>query len=126
MKYLLDSDVIIEILRENTKVASLLKELYLKGNILCYSPVTKAEIYHGLRNGEENKTANFFAQLECILIDAKIGEKTGTYLKSYRKSHGIQLGDALIAASSFCTKAYLITFNEKHYPMKDINLHSLF
>ena len=41
MKYLLDSDVIIEILRENTKVASLLKELYLKGNILMVSPVTK-------------------------------------------------------------------------------------
>ncbi|MBU0701712.1 type II toxin-antitoxin system VapC family toxin [bacterium] len=124
MKYLLDSDVIIEILRENTKVAAQLRELYLRGNIFCYSPVTKAEIYHGIRSGEENKTANFFAQLECILIDAKIGEKAGTYLKSYRKSHGVQLGDALIAASSFYSKAYLITFNEKHYPMKDITLHS--
>ncbi|MFH1825580.1 MAG: hypothetical protein ABH873_10235 [Candidatus Firestonebacteria bacterium] len=89
MKYLLDSDVIIEILRENIKVVNLLKKLYLKGNILCYSPVTKAEIYHGIRNGEENKTANFFAQLECVLIDEKIGEKAGTYLKFYRKSHGV-------------------------------------
>jgi predicted nucleic acid-binding protein len=125
MKYLLDSDVIIEVLRENIKVAAKLKELYLKGNILMFSPVTKAEIYYGIRKGEENKTANLFAQLECILIDAKIGEKAGIYLKSYRKSHGVQLSDALIAASSFCAKACLITFNEKHYPMKEITLYSL-
>ena len=28
--------------------------------IIFYSPINKAEIYHGLRSGEESKTMDFF------------------------------------------------------------------
>jgi len=53
-----------------------------------------------------------------------MGKKAGEYLQSYAKSHGLELGDALIAASAHITNVPLWTLNKKHYPMKDIRLHS--
>jgi predicted nucleic acid-binding protein len=44
----------------------------------------------------------------------------GHYLKSYAKSHGVELGDALIAACASSEDLQLWTRNKKHYPMRDI------
>jgi len=123
--YLLDTDVLIEVLRGKTKVVRHLKALHEKGNVIYYSPVTKAEIYYGIRPGEDKKTAALFAQLECLPIHTEVGEKAGHYMKMYRKSHNVQLGDALIAATASCAGAHLSTFNAKHYPMMDIKLRPL-
>ena len=124
MNYLIDSDVVIEILRKNVSLAKELKDLSGQGNLICYCPVTMAEIYHGLRPGEEEETADFFYQMECLPIDSDIGEKAGYYLKTYRKSHKLQLGDALIAATAFCKKVCLFTLNVRHYPMPDIEKYN--
>jgi len=42
-------------------------------------------------------------------------------LRRYRKSHAIELGDALIAASAVARNATLWTRNRKHYPMKELS-----
>ncbi len=122
-RYLLDTDVIIEILRSREGVTSQVEELFSDGHSLYYSPISKTEIYQGIRKGEELKTARFFDQLDCLVIDDEIGEKAGSYLKTFRKSHNLELADALIAASANQTKASLFTFNRKHYPMKDIKFY---
>jgi predicted nucleic acid-binding protein len=41
-------------------------------------------------------------------------------MKRYRKSHAVELGDALIAAASVLNRASLWTRNMKHYPMKEL------
>src|SRR3954464_3855925 len=41
-------------------------------------------------------------------------------LKRYRKSHAVELGDALIAASAVERGARLWTRNRKHYPMPEL------
>lgn len=125
MKYLIDSDVLIEVLRNNITIAETLKSLHRAEHTLGYSPITKAEIYHGLRKGEEERTARLFAEIECLVVDDCAGEKAGAYLNQYRKSHGLQLADALIAATAFCRQATLITLNRRHYPMNDIGYYDL-
>ncbi|OQY99227.1 MAG: hypothetical protein B6D41_01730 [Chloroflexi bacterium UTCFX4] len=92
---------------------------------LCFSPITKAEIYHGLRAGQEERTAQLFAEMGCLDIDEQIGQKAGEYLRSFHKSHGTQLADALIAATAFHAKAVLFTLNRRHYPMTDIQFHDI-
>lgn len=119
-KYLLDTDIIIESLRGNRLIIERLAKLYKEENALFFSPVNKAEIYQGLRNGEQEKTESFFDTLNCIQITDEIGGKAGEYLRKYRKSHHLQLGDALIAASCFLSDCILFTLNRKHYPMRDI------
>jgi hypothetical protein len=56
----------------------------------------------------------------CTPIDDAVGHQAGTYLRLYRRSHGVEVADALIAAGAVATGAELWTRNRKHYPMKEI------
>ena len=49
-----------------------------------------------------------------------MGRQAGIYLARFRKSHGVELADALIAAGAVTSKAELWTRNKKHYPMSDV------
>ena len=121
-KILIDTDVLIESLRGNHKIVDYLVGLHEKGSAFFYSPITKAEIYHGIRSGEEKKVESLFESMQCIPITAEIGEKGGLYLKQFHASHRLQLGDALISATANIVDASLLTCNYRHYPMKDIKV----
>ena len=51
-----------------------------------------------------------------------IGRRAGGYLRQFHRSHGLDIGDALIAAAAAVHGCALWTRNRKHYPMKDIEL----
>jgi predicted nucleic acid-binding protein len=119
---LIDSDIIIEILRGNIQIASLVKKMWQKGSQFSYSPITVAEVRAGMRPAEKKVTMDLFESMECITIDTSIAEKAGEYLQAYRRSQGVELGDALIAATAFVDHSELLTLNRKHYPMSDIKL----
>jgi len=123
-KVLLDSDVIIEWLRGHAPFVAQISELLDSHSELYWTPVSIAEIYAGVRKNEEEATANLFLLLEPVAISADTGRKAGFYLRSYSKSHGVELGDALIAACSAAEDLPLWTLNRKHYPMKDIRFFS--
>ena len=48
------------------------------------------------------------------------GRRAGEYLRRYRKSHTVELGDAMIAASAVVSGARLWTQNRKRYPMPEL------
>lgn len=120
----LDSDVIIEVLRGNPGITGEIIGLEKAGHSISYTPVAKAEIYHGIRKGEEERVAAFFSGCRCIPISDEAGEKAGHYLRKYHKSHGVEIADALVAAAAAANKSVLFTLNRKHYPMKDLKLHN--
>jgi predicted nucleic acid-binding protein len=113
---ILDSDVLIEILRSNAQTARWVAAQASTGEALRYSPVSRAEIGAGLRVGEEKVIAALFAGLDAVTVDATTGELAGERLRRYRRSHGLELGDALIAASAVQYGERLATFNRRHYP----------
>lgn len=121
---LLDSDVIIAWLRGYHPFAELIPELVSKANLFAWTPVSVAEIYAGVRSGEEGTIENLFLVLETLSVSAEIGKKAGNYLHAYAKSHGVELGDALIAATAHVHGFRLWTLNKKHYPMKDVEFYS--
>ena len=121
MTVLLDSDVLIEVTRgKNPDVLSRWTELSDSDDLILYSPVTTAELWAGARPREYDVLSNLFAALVCIPIGAEIGRHAGDYLRQYHKSHSLELGDALIAASAVLHQAALWTRNRKHYPMTDL------
>ncbi len=125
MKYLLDTDVLIEIFRNNAWVRDAIAHLRRGGHVLSYSPVTRAEIYAGMREGEELAIEQFLSRLTCAISDAQVGELAGRYLRTYRSSHALQMGDALIASTAVLMDAALITFNTRRYPMPNLRLHMI-
>lgn len=117
---LLDSDVIIGWLRGHEPFAQLIPELLQRGEVLAWTPVSVAEIFAGVRKGEESKLESLFLVLHPLVLSAEIGRKAGHYLHAYGRSHGVELGDALVAATARSNRIPLWTLNRKHYPMRDV------
>ena len=121
MTILIDSDILIEVSRgRDTAVLSKWIELSESDSLLLFSPVTAAELWAGARQGEYAALEALFDVLVCVPTDAAVGRRAGEYLRLYRKSHAVELGDALIAASAAANGALLWTRNRKHYPMPDL------
>jgi predicted nucleic acid-binding protein len=118
---LIDSDILIEVTRARDS-ALLLRwdELSRAETPLLCSPVTVAELWHRARTQEHRALQSLFGAIHCIPIDTQIGIQAGEYLRQYAKSHHLELGDALIAATAFLHNLALWTRNHKHYPMKGI------
>ncbi|MFQ5743110.1 MAG: PIN domain-containing protein [Acidobacteriota bacterium] len=120
---LYDSDVIIEILRGSGRVVGAAAALEGAGVPTYCTAVSWAEIYAGLRPGEETLTESFFQARGEVLLDATTGRRAGYYLARYRGSHGIEIADALIAAAATTAGLRLWTMNRRHYPMPDLEFH---
>lgn len=118
---LLDSDVVIAWLRGQEPFTRLIPELLDRGEVLTWTPVSIAEIFAGVRRGEEREVENLFLVLETLALSLEIGRKAGQYLHAYARSHAVEIADALIAATAHCHGIPLWTLNRKHYPMRDVD-----
>ncbi len=113
---IVDSDVIIEVLRGNTKTTSWLRKVRNSGLAIRYSPVSRAEIRAGARVKERAAISALFESLAVLPIEASTGDLAGDQLSRFARSHSIQLGEALIAASALEHGEELATFNAQHFP----------
>ena len=87
------------------------------------TPIASAEIYAGIRPGEEPITQAFFDARGEIVLDANVGRRAGAYMARYARSHGVELADALVAAAATMSETHLWTLNKKHYPMPDVRFY---
>jgi hypothetical protein len=118
---LVDSDILIEVARaRDQSILARWDELSRSDAAILCSPVTIAELWHGVRPHEQEALESLFASMTAIPIDAEVGRRAGEYLKEYAKSHHVELGDALIAATAAIHKVELWTRNRRHYPTKDV------
>ena len=119
---LIDSDILIEVTRaRDPGILARWDELSRSDMALLCSPVTVAELWHGARPKEHATLEALFDAIQCIPIESKIGLRAGDYLRQYAKSHHVELGDALIAATASIHSLELWTRNRRHYPMKDVS-----
>lgn len=122
MNVLLDSDIVIEVQRaRDIAILESWTDLSASENAIFYSPVTSAEVWAGARPDEFVAINRFFAPLLCAPADYETGKLAGEFLREFGKSHGLQIADALIAASAVQLQAALWTRNHRHYPMKTVS-----
>jgi predicted nucleic acid-binding protein len=113
--FLIDTDVLIDYLRDETVAVSYLESLPPP---LLISAISVAELYAGVREGTERLALDeFLDAFEIVPIDEEIAVAGGLYRRGYGKSHGTGLNDALIAATTTLRNATLVTLNNKHFPM---------
>ncbi len=114
-QYLLDSDILVEYLRNHPQALDYVDTL--EGNLLI-SVITVAKLIAGARNQAERQSLELFlSALEVVPLDYAIAKQGGLYRQQYKQSHGTGLDDALIAATAELTGATLVTFNRRHFPM---------
>jgi predicted nucleic acid-binding protein len=124
MKVLVDTDILIEVSRaRNLEIVDQWQALSLRRATVYYSPVTVAELWAGMRPSEREYLMKLLGALVSIPATDNIGQRAGDYLRRYRKSHSVELPDALIAASAVEVSAPLWTRNRKHYPMPELGFY---
>lgn len=121
---LLDSDVIIRALRGYVDTITALGELEQRRVPTYTCAVSWAELYAGMRRGEEPSTQAFLRARGEVLIDARVGRVAGDYLARHRKPHGLELPDALVAAAATTSGLHLWTLNRRHFPMHDVRFYA--
>ena len=114
-KVLFDTDVLIEYLRGKDEAQMYIDNIQ---DVIYMSSISMAELYAGVRKGEESRKLEVFIEtFEVISLNKNIAKIGGLYRNQYKPSHGTGLADALIAATAKEIGALVITFNTKHFPM---------
>ena len=114
-KVLFDTDVLIEYLRGKDEAQRYIDNIQ---DVVYMSSISMAELYAGVRKGEESRKLEVFIEtFEVISLNKNIAKIGGLYRNQYKPSHGTGLADALIAATAKEIGAQVITFNTKHFPM---------
>lgn len=117
---LLDSDVIIRALRGYPDTVAAIGALESSGVPTYTCAVAWAEVYAGMRRGEEPSALAFLRARGEVVIDSRTGRVAGDYLARHGKSHGLGLADAIVAAAASTSALHLWTLNRKHFPMRDV------
>ena len=117
-KVLLDTDIVIWLLRKQESYITAFIEIQSKGMICLLSPIVSAEVYAGAFKHEYPIIEQLLGFLTPLVLDIGTAQLAGEYANQYRKSHNkISLENFLIAATANKENAYLWTNNKKHYPM---------
>jgi predicted nucleic acid-binding protein len=116
MVYLIDTDVMIEISRENPNAANYLDSL----SDPTISIITAQELIVGARDKRDLAGIDSLVSRYPVKhIDAIIGQLAYDLLKRYARSDGLRPFDSLIAATSIARDFALVSKNRKHFAMID-------
>jgi predicted nucleic acid-binding protein len=126
MRLLLDSSVLIDALRLSRGRRQWLAELVRQGHTLTTSALNLAEVYAGMRPGEEARTKAFLEAMECHEITASVAEMAGKLKRQWgQKGHTLTLADTMVAAVALEQGCPLATDNRKDFPMPGLQLYEL-
>ena len=115
---LCDTNVIIEILKGNKRTINIIESIGLEN--IAISSVTVMELYFGALNKRElNKIKKHLQALNIVHFDTDISESATKLIERFSKSHGLQIPDAIIAATAMTSKIKLFTFNLKDFKYID-------
>jgi predicted nucleic acid-binding protein len=121
---LVDTDVLIWHLRGYPQATRRLDQL----NPLTISAVTWLEVLQGLRSKAELSAVKKMLELRkavVLPITAPITQRAIALMESLTLSHGLQLGDALIAATALEHGLPVLTANTKHFePVEQLTVEA--
>ena len=111
---LCDTNIIIEALKNNQFIVESIEEIGI--NNIALSAVTVMELYYGARNKAELKMIKRnLSSIQIFHIVEEISITASELIERYAKSHGLQIPDALIAATSIIQNIQLYTSNTRDF-----------
>jgi predicted nucleic acid-binding protein len=123
MRLLLDTSVLIDVLRARKQRKEMLAEFLRAGHTLSTTSLNIAEIYAGMRPHEESATEAFLNELECHELTGSAGRLAGKFIGTWkRKGRTLRLPDTVVAAISVEKRCVLVTDNRKDFPMSEVQL----
>jgi predicted nucleic acid-binding protein len=118
---LLDTTVVIDLLRGRAEAVQRLRALRDAGDSPCVCAVNIEETVRGLRPAESEPASRLFRGLRVV----PLGEREGWQAGEWRRDHaarGLTLtqADCLVAAAALSVGGRLATANVKDFPMSEL------
>ena len=110
---LLDTNVLIEILKGEQATLEQVKTL---DGPLGVSAISAMELFYcALNKAEVQRLEKFLVLFQAVHVSEAVSLRAVRLVRTYSKSHGLDIPDALIAATALEAKAALLTFNRKDF-----------
>lgn len=118
---LLDTTIVIDLLRGRSEAVRRLRGLRDAGDSPCVCAVNVEETVRGLRPDESELASRLFRGLRVI----PLGEREGRQAGEWRREHAargrtLAQADCLVAAAALSIGGRLATGNVKDFPMQEL------
>jgi predicted nucleic acid-binding protein len=124
LRLLLDTSILIDVLRKRNGSGELVAGLARAGHSLSTTALNIAEVYAGMRAHEEASTETLLSTLECHELTASAGRLAGKFVSEWRqRGRTLELPDAVVAAICIERNCVLVTDNRKDFPMPEVQLY---
>jgi hypothetical protein len=121
MRAYIDSDIFIWHLRGNRSALHFLQWLRNeRAYELWTGAMQRAEVVFFMRPDEEESTFLFLSQFKTAAVDQSIVDEAAELYRQWHPSHGLDVNDAILAATAARTGGQVFCLNKKHYPMTDL------
>jgi predicted nucleic acid-binding protein len=125
-RIVLDTTVLIDALRNRNQRRALLAGWVASGQDLATSTVCIAEVYSGLRPGEEQATQAFLAALDWIPVTGAIAIRAGSMKAALRRQGFTRsITDMIVAATAMENGLAIATDHRKDFQIPGLTLVSL-
>ncbi len=121
MKVFFDTDILIWHLRGSKQALHFFKKVSEKDGLEWWiGALNRAEIVFFMRPSEEERTRLFLTRFNTHPVDSAIVDAASALYRQWNPSHGMDINDAILAATAEQNGALLYTLNTKHYPLKTL------
>ena len=112
---LCDTNIFISAFEGDSKTTEILQNKIKKSNVLL-SSITYMELCRGALNKKQlNKLRKNLKGYRILNFNEKVSSLAMDLITKYHLSHGLQIPDAIIAASARAFRLKLFTFNKKDF-----------
>lgn len=123
MKCYVDADVLIWHLRRRPQAYEFLRGLQSRREYeLWIGAMQRAEVLFFVKPEKEQSTLEFLALFKTAIVDERLIDSAAILYRQWNPTHGIDMNDAILAATAIETGGKIFTLNTKHYPMPDLIL----
>lgn len=126
MTLLLDTTVLIDVLRNRNQRRASLATIVEQDHILAISALNLGEVYAGMRPEEAPQTEVFLGSLECLPVTAAIARRAGSLKFAWQlKGRTLTLADMIVAATALEHSLPLVTDNRRDFPLTELTFYAL-
>ena len=123
----IDSDILIEFLRNNSQIVSKINRLKNSGENLAITSINSFELFKGISaisGMPKEKIAEFISNFSLYNFDYDSSRKAAEIFNDLKKNGDIiELPDIMIASIALTNNESIFTNNKKHFErIKELNL----
>lgn len=120
---LLDTTVLIDLLRGRSGAVARLRALRDAGDAVHTCAINVEETVRGLRSRESDAAERLFAGLRIAALGEREGWQAGEWRRAFAaRGRTLSQADCLIAAAAVSAGATLVTGNPKDFPFRELSV----